>query len=351
MATDHGADRSAGLPTMQHVAALAEVSLKTVSRVVNGEGGVSPQLVERVQDAVARLGYRHNLGASNLRRGRRTASIGVLVQDLSNDFCGELLRAVEARARQQGVVVISASLDDEPERERELVAGLVSRRCDGLILMPAGGDQSYLVSELRAGLRVVVVDRSPTNVAVDSVTVDNRAGAAEACRHLREHGHVRVAALVDDLSIETARERLAGYREAMGADRDTELEAPGLRTQLDAQRVVTSMLASADPPTALFCGRNEITIGAVRALQSSGLERQVAVVGFDDFATADLLRPGLTAVRQDAAHEGELAFDILMDRLDGGTEPIRRELLRPELVCRGSGEIPGPDSLTSARST
>lgn len=344
-------ERSGGLPTMQHVAALAEVSLKTVSRVVNGEGGVSPQLVERVHDAVARLGYRHNLGASNLRRGRRTASIGVLVQDLSNDFCGELLRAVEARARQQGVVVISASLDDEPERERELVAGLVSRRCDGLILMPAGGDQSYLVGELAAGLRVVVVDRSPTNVAVDSVTVDNRAGAAEACRHLRQHGHVKVAALVDELSIETARERLAGYRDAMGADHDPELEAHGLRTQLDAETVVAAMLARPDPPTALFCGRNEITIGAVRALQSSGLEHRVALVGFDDFATADLLRPGLTAVRQDAVREGELAFDILMDRLEGGTEPMRTEVLQPELVRRGSGEIPGPGVVRPARST
>lgn len=333
---------STGLPTMQHVAALAEVSIKTVSRVVNGEGGVSPQLVERVQEAMARLGYRHNLGASNLRRGQRTASIGVLVQDLSNDFCGELLRAVESRARQRGVVVISASLDDEPERERELVAGLVSRRCDGLILMPAGGDQSYLVSELRAGLRVVVVDRSPTNVAVDSVTVDNRSGAAEACRHLRQHGHVRVAALVDELSIETARERLAGYREAMGPQHDAELEAHGLRTQLDAEQVVHSMLARSDPPTALFCGRNEITIGAVRALQALGMEHQVAVVGFDDFATADLLRPGLTAVRQDASREAELAFDLLMHRLDGGTDPIRTEQLQPELVCRGSGEIPGP---------
>jgi LacI family transcriptional regulator len=189
---------------------------------------------------------------------------------------------------------------------------------------------------------VVVVDRSPTNVAVDSVTVDNRSGAAEACRHLRQHGHLKVAALVDDLSIETARERLAGYREAMGRDHDPELEAHGLRTQLEAETAVSSLLARDQPPTALFCGRNEITVGAVRALQRLGMEHQVAVVGFDDFATADLLRPGLTAVRQDASLEGELAFDLLMHRLDGGTDPIRTERLQPELVCRGSGEIPGP---------
>ena len=85
------------------------VSVKTVSRVVNDEPGVSPEVRRRVLEAAERLGYRHNLTASNLRRGQRTASIGVLVQDLSNDFCGELLRAVEARARERGVVVMSAS--------------------------------------------------------------------------------------------------------------------------------------------------------------------------------------------------------------------------------------------------
>ena len=106
-----------------------------------------------------------------------------------------LLRSVEERARERGVVVMSASLDDEPERERDLVTGLVHRRCDGLVLMPATVDQSYLLPEVLAGLKVVVVDRPPRNIAVDSVTADNRGGARGATQHLIGHGHRRIAGL------------------------------------------------------------------------------------------------------------------------------------------------------------
>jgi LacI family transcriptional regulator len=331
--------------TMQHVAALANVSLKTVSRVINGEPGVSPELSRQVFEAAERLGYRRNLTASNLRRGQRTASIGVLVQDLSNDFCGELLRSVEERARDRGVVVMSASLDDEPERERDLVTGLVHRRCDGLVLMPATVDQSYLLPEVLAGLKVVVVDRPPTNIAVDSVTVDNRSGARRATLHLVEHGHRRVAGLVDSLGIATAIERRAGYREALdftGLVADPALEHEGARTAEEAEQVVSAMLDLDDPPTALFCGRNVISVGAVRALRRRGLQHTVAIVGFDDFPTADLLEPGLTTIRQDATAEGERAVDMLLARLDGLDEPARSVVLPTHLIERGSGEIPGP---------
>jgi len=338
-----GADPAVtGRATMLHVAALAGVSLKTVSRVVNDEGGVSPELADRVREAVERLGYRQHLGASNLRRGRRTASIGVLVQDLSNDFCGDLLRAVETRARDRGVVVISASVDDEPERERALVAGLVSRRCDGLILMPASDDNSYLDAEVAAGLGVVLVDRGGESATLDSVTVDNRGGAAHACRHLLDQGHRRIACLVDDLGIPTASERRAGYRDAMALEGLSVREVGGIRTSADAQAAVAGLLRSDEPPTALFCGRNVITIGAVRALRDARMQRQVALVGFDDFSTADLLEPAITTIRQDAAAEGAAAFDLLIERLDGHAGPRRALVLDTELITRGSGEIPGP---------
>jgi LacI family transcriptional regulator len=331
--------------TMQHVAALADVSLKTVSRVINGEPGVSPELAGQVLDAAERLGYQRNLTASNLRRGQRTASIGVLVQDLSNDFCGQLLRSVEERARDRGVVVMSASLDDEPDRERDLVTGLVHRRCDGLVLMPATVDQSYLLPELLAGLKVVMVDRPPANIAVDSVTADNRGGAERAIDHLVRHGHRRIGCLVDSLGIPTAVERLAGSRAALGRaglSIDTALEHSGARNAEEAAQAVTAMLDLPDPPTAFFCGRNVISVGAVRALRSRELQRRLALVGFDDFATADLLEPGLTTIRQDARAEGRQAVDLLLARLDGQDGPARSIVLPTELVERGSGELPGP---------
>lgn len=334
-----------GRATMQHVATLAGVSLKTVSRVVNGETGVSGPLVERVQEAVTRLGYRHNLAASNLRRGSRTASIGMLVQELSNDYCGQLLGAVEARARERGVVVMSASLDEEPERERELVTRLVARRIDGLILMPATDDQSYLTPEIVAGLEVVVVDRSPRGVALDSVSVDNHTGAADAVRHLARFGHRRIAFLGDDGHISTALDRRAGYRAALGRlglPLDPQLDRLGVRNDIDAELAALEVLALPDPPTAIFAGRNTITVGVIRALRTLGLTRKIALVGFDDFATADLLDPGVTCVKQAVHDQGETAIDLLLSRLDGEAGPPREIVLPTTLVERGSGEIPGP---------
>src|SRR5215213_3291887 len=187
---------------MTDVAALAAVSLKTVSRVVNGEAGVSPDLVERVRRAVEQLDYRHNLAASNLRRGRRTQTVGVLLHDLRNEFAAGLLRALEDRARSHSVAVLAASLDDSEERERELVADLVVRRVDGFVLMPSSLDQSYLSAELRAGLPVV---------AVDTVVVDNVAGARQATDYLLARGHRRIACLTDRSVLWTATQRRRGH--------------------------------------------------------------------------------------------------------------------------------------------
>ena len=306
--------------TMRDVAALAGVSLKTVSRVVNDETGVSPEMVERVNRAVAQLHYRHNLAASNLRRGARTASLGVLVQDLSNDYSAQLLRAVEDLARERGVVVMSSSLDEEEARERELVTSFIARRVDGLILMPASSDQSYLQNEVRAGLAVVVVDRPPSFIPLDSVAVDNRGGAQTAVRHLVKHGHRRISFIGDLIRIATAAERLAGYEAALaeaGVAFDPALVRLDVRTSDAAQEATEDLLASDHPPTAIFAGRNVNAIGAARALRRLDLAHTVALVGFDDFPMSDLVEPAITVIRQDVAAVGHTAADLLLRRLDG----------------------------------
>src|SRR4051812_2605246 len=234
-----------GRATMRDVASRAGVSVKTVSRVVNDEAGVTDELVRRVTAAVTELGYRHNLTASHLRRGHRTASIGVLVQDLSNEFCGAVLRAIEDRARAQGVVVIASSIDEDAERERETAHGLVARRIDGLILMPASRHQDYLDTDRASGLAVVAVDRRPLVTEIDAVVADNQGGAAEAVGHLIAHGHRRIAFLGDSESIATAAERRDGYRMALRASRigqDPALERMDLRTTEDATRATHEVL-------------------------------------------------------------------------------------------------------------
>ena len=332
---------------MRDVAALAGVSLKTVSRVVNRESGVSDDLRERVERAVERLDYTHNLTASNLRRSHgRTGVVGALVQDVSNSFSVGLLRSLEDAARERQCVVLAASIDEETDRERALVADLVGRRVDGLILMPSTTDQSYLAAEVRAGLPTVFVDRPPRGIESDSVLVDNRRGAKEAVAHLLGLGHTRIAVLVDLTSIPTAAARLRGYEAALkaaGVKPDPELVVTGLRTTEEAQDALTAMMAMDDPPTAVFACRNILSIGAIRALRELGLSSKVALVGFDDFPLADLMTPSLTVVRQNVREIGRRAAELLFSRIEGDTSPARRIVSIPTLIVRGSGEIPPPD--------
>lgn len=330
---------------MRDVAALAGVSVKTVSRVVNDEPGVTAELAGKVTAAVAELGYRHNLAASHLRRGHRTASIGVLVQDVSNEFCGSVLRAIEDRARAEGVVVLVSSIDEDAERERETAHGLVGRGIDGLILMPASKQQDYLDSDRAAGLAVVAVDRRPLVTQIDAVVADHQGGAAEAVGHLLAHKHRRIAFLGDSSSISTAVERRDGYRMALrasGIRLDPALERMDLRTHEEATRATHEVLALDKPPTAIFASRNVVCAGVVRALQQLSMSHTVALVGFDEVAVAEFVEPPVTVVRQDTHAIGVNAFDRLLARLDGDHSPTSIEVVPTSLVQRGSGEIRAP---------
>jgi LacI family transcriptional regulator len=330
-------------PTMRDVAQLADVSLKTVSRVVNDEPGVSTALAVRVQRAIDELGFRPHPGARLLRTDGRTSAIALLLEDVANPFSAAVQRAVENEARERGVVVFSASIDEDPARERALAREFGARRADGLLLAPAGDDQSHLAGELRAGTAIVCVDREARNLAVDSVITTNALGAAEGVRHLAAAGHRRIAFLGDRRTILTAEQRYAGYRDALvslGLPLDPALVVHDLRESADADGAVTALLARPDPPTALFAAQNLITIGAVRALRRLGAEWSVGLVGFDDVLLADLLSPGITVVAQDAAAIGRTAANLLFARIAGDPSPAGVRLVPTTLIRRGSGELP-----------
>jgi len=336
----------AGRATMRDVAALAGVSLKTVSRVVNGATTVDAGLTARVRRAAAQLNYRHNMTASNLRRGdRRSFMIGLMLEDVSNPYSSVIYRAVEDVARERGVGVLAGSLDEDPARERDLAATLVARRVDGLIVVPAGRDHSYLRDEQEMGTAVVFVDRPPVLLPADSVMADNVEGAMTAVRHLVSHGHRRIAFLGDLTSIATAQDRYAGYLAVMretGLPADTAIVRHDLHTAEAAEAAVTALLRGSDPPTALFSSQNLVTLGAVRALRACGAQRRTAMVGFDDLPLADMLDPPVSVVAQDVLTIGTLAARILFGRIDGDTAPPQAHVVPTRLIPRGSGEIPPP---------
>ncbi|HEX7265604.1 MAG TPA: LacI family DNA-binding transcriptional regulator [Candidatus Dormibacteraeota bacterium] len=328
---------------MKDVAALAKVSIKTVSRVVNGEAGVTPGLARRVMAASERLDYRHNLTASSLRRSDgRSATIGIVLEDVANPFSSALHRAIEDVAVQRGVLVLASSSDEDEARERRLVAAFASRRVDGLIIQPSSQDHSYLLTERKAGTAIVFVDRPPAFLDADTVLTDNAAGVRRGVRHLIAHGHRRIGYLGDLHTIATAAERHRGYVEELAdhnIDVDERLVRLDLRGIEKSEAAATELLSSPEPPTALFTGQNLVTIGAFRVLRRMGLHHRIALIGFDDILLADLLEPGITVIAQDPAAIGRAAAEILFRRLDGDRSPSEHRVVVSRMITRGSGEI------------
>jgi LacI family transcriptional regulator len=332
-------------PTMRDVAQAAGVSTMTVSRVINREPAVLPETAARVERAIRKLGYQRNDAARRLRRkGQPTQTIGVLVDDLANPFFAALAAAVEDAARLHNYVVLIGSSGNILRREREVVDAFCARQVDGLIIVPATGSHRFLRNQLALGTKVVCVDRPADGLAVDSVLVDNRAGARNAVRHLLAQGHRRIGYLGDREGVWTIQERYAGFRDAfadIGAEPDPELIQQGLLANPGAAAGLTAALLNlADPPTALFSSNDLITLVAIDAL--AGRSGQIALVGFDEFTLADKLTPPVSVVATDPAALGATAAQLLFARIAGDTSPVREVILKTRLVIRGSGEIRPP---------
>jgi len=329
-----------GRPTMKDVATRAGVALKTVSRVVNDEPGVTPETASRVRNAINELGFRRNDSARLLRKGQ-TASIGLIMEDIGDPFYSALSRAVEDAAHWNGSLLFTGSSDEDPQREQELVLALCARRVDGLIIIPASGDHRYLLPEIAAGVASVFVDRPAGMIEADAVLADNVGGTRGGVAHLIRHGHRRIGFIGDDPRIYTAGQRHQGYRDAMagaGLEVDPSWVAMAKPAPGGIRDALAAMLSGPSPVTALFCGNNRTSILVLREI--ARLRRRIALVGFDDFELADLLQPGVTVVAQNPAEMGRRAAGLLFERLAGNRGPAQYIELGTRLIVRGSGEVP-----------
>jgi LacI family transcriptional regulator len=333
-------------PTMRHVAALAGVGIKTVSRVINDEAGVSEATRQKVLDAIAQLNYQLDVTAGSLRRaGRRTLSVGLLLPSVSNPFSGEIHRAMEDALGARGIAVFAASLDDDPQREQAIIAAFLGRRVDGLVLTPIAKNQAYMIPEHSRNLPMVFIDREPVGVEADAVVTDNAVGAGKAAAHLLAHGHTKLAYLGDRTDIQTARERRRGFLEEIGNAGLPTSALPvidNLHDEEAARRAALELLTSEDPPTAIFSSQNLVTFGTMRALKELDVHKRVALVGFDDFTLADMMDPGVTVIAQHPERIGVKSAERLLARIDGDDQPPRTYVVPSELIQRGSGEIRPP---------
>jgi LacI family transcriptional regulator len=321
---------------MVDVARHAGVSLKTVSRVVNGSPQVQPELAERVRAAITDLGFRRNHLASALRSGQQTATIGLLIEEIANPFYATIADVVAEVSRAHDTLLITASSEEDAEREEVLLRDLCARRVDGLVVVPAGYDHSFLRSEVERGLRVVFLDRPAGGLVADTVLLDNRGGARAGVQRLLAAGHRRIAILLDSVAVYTMRERLAGAQEALsaaGVTYDPELVREGVRDPATAASVVAQLTGRDRPPTAYLCLNNRITVGALQELWRRGSDAEL--LGFDDFELSYLMPRRFTVIAYDTRELARRAVELLFARISGDTSWPRTEVLPTHLVERG----------------
>jgi len=321
---------------MKDVASRAGVALKTVSRVVNGESGVTPETTKRVLGAIQDLGFRRNESARLLRTGR-TATLGFIADNSADPDLAAICRGLEEVASDGGFLLYTGSTAGEPAREERLALSMCARRVDGLILVPVAGDHGYLLPEIEAGIAAVFALRPPALISADTVLADERGGARAAVSHLIGHGHRRIG-YVGDPAGHRSRQLMRGYAEAMAA---AGLAADESWTKLTPPRLVDP---AGSPVTAVLCGGREHTAHVLRTLSRAGQGRRVAVAGFGDFELADVVSPGVTVVSFDPARIGRTAGELLVRRLAGEAGPPRRVEVPTRLIPRGSAEFP-PEGL------
>jgi DNA-binding LacI/PurR family transcriptional regulator len=338
--------------TVKDVAALAGVSPKTVSNVINGVVFVRPDTRTRVESALAELDYVPNLSARGLRTGR-TGSIALAFPDLSTPYSAEMTHWFVEQAHERGWSIQLEQTGSRPEREGELLSRGKEHLVDGLVLNPITLDASALSSAgTGAGtgaptdsLPPVVVIGEVEQTLVDQVRVDSVAAARDMTAHLIAAGHRRIATLGDsagEFDTATARARTRGFEQAMAesglpVDRSLQYSCPEW-TSADAFAVVRAAVDRGDRPDAIFCFTDSLAIGAVSALSSAGLRvpDDVAVAGFDDIVDGRFSVPPLTTVTFDKRLFVDRTLELLAARIADRQGAAELVLIPHEIVVRAS---------------
>lgn len=326
--------------TIKDVATHATVSIATVSAVMNKNKYVSPELAERVRESIATLGYKRNSFARGLKT-RVSYSIGLIVPDITNPFFTNIARGVEDVASAHNYSLILGNTDEDPEKEKKYLQLLESKQADGLIIAVTARSHEYLQSLPIQHLALVSIDRSLFDLGIDTVMVDNKAGARSAVEHLIAIGHRRIGLVTGIRGIAPTEERLLGYTEALekhGIAVDPALIAVAYARVDGGERGAMQLLALEDRPTALFMMDGTMAIGALQTIAKSGLRcpEDIALACFDDFTWAGVMRPHLTVVDQPTYEIGQQSAHLLFERLQNQKRAPREIRLQTQLIVRES---------------
>jgi DNA-binding LacI/PurR family transcriptional regulator len=298
-----------------------------------------------VHEAVAALHYRPNRAARNLRK-RVVQIVGLVISDIQNPFFTSVVRGIEHVLEEQGYTLLVSSTDEDPKREMLHLATLSAEGVAGIILAPTKSDSEELRRFIRHGPPTVVIDRTVAKMPVDTVKVNNEAGAFRAISHLIELGHRRIGLISGPDQITTAYERKVGYRRALEAA-NILIESDYIQVsdfrQSGGYAAMMRLLDLSQPPTAILTANNLMTLGALQAIHDRNLKipQDIAIVGFDDMPWASSLQPPLTAVAQPTYELGIAAAQLLLERIHDAEGAVRQVILETELVVRASSSGEG----------
>ena len=327
--------------SLRSVAARAGVSVRTVSNVVNNFPHVAPATRAAVQAALDELGYRPNLAARQLRRGR-TGAIGLVVPEVHSPYFSQLASVIVRLAEARGLTVLIDQTEGDPQRERRLLGGSAFL-VDGMIMSPWSLDVAELAAR-KDTLPLVLLGERSGRSAIDHVGFDNVAAAADATAHLISIGRQNIAAIgiQPHLTNDTGRQRLDGYHNALRAagrapDARLEVAVQSLHRS-DGVAAMKSLLEGPVIPDAVFCFTDELALGAIRTLADQGIRvpEDVAVVGFDDIEDGRFSVPTLTTIAPDKEQIAAGCLDILAARLLDPSGRGQEVVTSYELVVRQS---------------
>ncbi len=329
------------MTTIRQVAKLAGVAPITVSRVINNAGYISAETRQKVEAAVAQLGYVPNTLSQSLR-WKQTGMLALVLTDVTNPFWTTVARGVEDAASEAGYHVILCNTDESPQKQEEYLTALLQKRVDGMLLVPARDDLEDIQRVQMLKVPLVVLDRRLSQPVADAVRCDSESGAYQLTRLLLARGHRQIALLTGPEHVATATDRVTGYRRALraaGLDSDGESVFYGAFTIQSGQDMARQALALNPRPTAIFAGNNFIAIGMMQTLREAGIRvpEEISVVGFDDLPASLLLDPFLTVAAQPAYEMGREATNLLIKRLAGDGAQAPQEVVLPvEIVERKS---------------
>lgn len=320
---------------------MANISIATVSRVINGKGGVRKKTEQCVLRAIDELNYIPDVIARSMIN-KSTKTIGVIVPDITNPFFPLVISGIEQQARAKGYATMLCNSNESPEIEKSIVKVLLERNIDGLIITTADEEGSQLQLAIERGVPIIAVDRLIKNYEIDAVIINNADGAYQATKHLILQGHNRIAIISGPYNTTPGYERFVGYRKALEEYKIpllNEYVLQGDFKEESGNRITNALYSSSHRPTAIFSANNLMTVGCLKALIALGwkLGDEVSLVGFDDIDIATFVEPQLTVVSRPMRQLGEIAFNILYEKINSGGEWVKRHsVLLPELKIRQS---------------